>query len=385
MPDFNGSISSKLPFAGVTIFTKMTALANAHGALNLAQGFPDFDCLPDLQHLVSDAMKQGYNQYAPMQGLLDLREAISAKIESLYSAYYHPDDEITVTPGATVALYAAITAVVKEGDEVIIIEPAYDSYVPAVELNGGKAVFANLKYPSYQPDWDEIKKLINFKTKLIIINTPHNPTGTILSSADLLKLQKLVEHSDILILSDEVYEHIVFDGVEHQSIARFPKLAERSFVVSSFGKTYHTTGWKLGYCVAPKKLMVEFRKIYQFMAFSAHTPSQVAFAKILKNKELYLELGSFYQGKRDFFTQLMKGSKWRALPCLGSYFQLLGYKKMSDEKDITFSERLVKELGVASIPISVFYKNKIDDQVLRFCFAKSNETLEKAAASLLKV
>ncbi len=375
-------ISSKLPQVGTTIFTTMTAMAQEHGALNLAQGFPDFSCSPELVDLVSQAMKSGYNQYAPMAGLMSLREQIAIKTENLYSAVYNPETEITITPGATLALYAAISAVVKEGDEVIIMEPAYDSYLPAIELNGGLPVFAELKYPNYTVDWDQIRKLITFKTRMIIINTPHNPSGMAFSSADMQKLQKLTEKSDIVILSDEVYEHILFDGLEHQSIARYPKLAERSFIVSSFGKTYHNTGWKIGYCLAPANLMKEFRKIYQYMAFSTHTPAQHALAEFIRNEKPWRELAGFYQEKRNYFVRMLKGSKWKILPCQGSYFQLLGYDRITHEKDTEFARRLVKERKMAAIPVSVFYKKPLDNQVLRFCFAKENETLERAAEIL---
>lgn len=382
MPEFKGSLSSKLPKVGTTIFSVMTQLANEHGALNLAQGFPDFPCSPELIEKVNHYMKAGHNQYAPMPGILSLREKIAAKTEELYTASYHPDNEITIIPGATMGIYAAISAVVKEGDEVVIIEPAYDSYVPAVELNGGKAVFAELKYPNYQVDWDEVRKLITFKTRMIIINTPHNPTGMAFSALDMQKLQKLTENSDIIILSDEVYEHILFEGFEHQSVARYPKLAERSFIISSFGKTYHNTGWKMGYCLAPENLMREFRKIFQFMAFSVNTPIQYALADYLDNKEAYLSLNNFYQEKRDVFRKALKGSKWKLLPCQGSYFQMLGYDKITHEGDQDFARRLVKERKIAAIPTSSFYRKKTDNHVLRFCFAKEDETLMKAAEIL---
>jgi methionine aminotransferase len=382
MPEFNGSLPSKLPKIGTTIFSVMTALANEHGALNLAQGFPDFSCSPELIALVNKYMQKNLNQYAPMPGILSLREKIAEKTEALYSAVYHPETEITITPGATLAIYAAISAVVRPGDEVIVIEPAYDSYLPAIELNGGHPVFAELKFPDYHVDWDEIRKLITFKTRMIIINTPNNPAGTVFSAADMQKLTKLTEKSDIIILSDEVYEHIIFDGMEHQSIARYPKLAERSFIVSSFGKTYHNTGWKMGYCLGPKNLMAEFRKIYQYMAFSANTPVQHAFSDFLGNRDAYLELGAFYQEKRDLFQKLLKGSKWKIFPCQGAYFQLLGYEKITHEKDTDFSRRLVLENKIAAVPASSFYRKSNDNHVLRFCFAKENDTLEKAAGIL---
>lgn len=385
MLQFNGTVKSKLPKTGTTIFTVMTALANEHQAINLAQGFPDFECSPRLVELVNEYMKAGHNQYAPMPGVMKLREAIAEKTQQLYSAVYDPDKEITITPGGTHALYAAISAFVGDGDEVIIIEPCYDSYLPAIQLNGARAVFAELKYPNYKVDWDEVKKLVNYRTKMIIINTPHNPTGTTLSAQDMQRLEKIVKNSEIIVLSDEVYEHIIFDGLEHQSVARYPKLAERSVIVSSFGKTYHTTGWKMGYVLAPANLMVEFRKVHQFMCFSANTPIQYALADFMADQQAYLELSAFYQQKRDYFQKLIKGSKFKLLPCEGSYFQLLNYSKITQEKDIDFAARLTREHKVASIPTSVFYHKNVDNQVLRFCFAKQKETLEKAAEKLLKI
>lgn len=383
--EFSGTIKSKLPKTGTTIFSVMTALATEHKAINLAQGFPDFACSDKLIDLVNTHMKKGLNQYAPMPGVMALRERIAEKTEALYSAVYNPETEITITPGGTHALYAAITAVVREGDEVIVLEPCYDSYVPAIELNGGRPIFFELKFPDYKVDWNELKRLVNYKTKMIIINTPHNPSGTILTAQDMLKLQKIVDKTEIVILSDEVYEHIIFDEIEHQSVARYPKLAERSIIVSSFGKTYHTTGWKMGYVLAPANLMVEFRKVHQFMAFSTNTPIQYALADFLQDKDAYLQLSSFYQEKRDYFQKLVKGSKFKVLPCFGSYFQLLGFQKITQEKDLDLAKRLTKEYKIASIPVSSFYHKQMDNHVLRFCFAKSNETLEQAAEKLLQI
>ncbi len=383
--EFPGSIKSKLPKTGTTIFTVMSALANEHKAINLAQGFPDFSCSPKLVDLVHQYMHKGMNQYAPMPGVMALRERIAEKTEQLYSAVYNPETEITITPGATHALYAAISAIVREGDEVIVLEPCYDSYVPAIELNGGRPVFFELKFPDYKVDWNELKRLVSYKTKMIIINTPHNPTGTILSAQDMLKLQKIVDKTEIVILSDEVYEHIIFDHLEHQSVARYPKLAERSIIVSSFGKTYHTTGWKMGYVLAPANLMVEFRKVHQFIAFSVNTPVQYALADYITDKDAYLQLNRFYQEKRDTFQKLVKGSRFKLLPCLGSYFQLMGYQKITQEKDLDLAKRMTKEHKIASIPVSSFYHKQNDNHVLRFCFAKSDETLEKAAEKLLKI
>lgn len=383
--EFSGSIKSKLPKSGTSIFAVMTSLANEHQAINLAQGFPDFDVNPKLTELVHHYMKAGMNQYAPMPGVMKLREKIAAKTEELYSAVYDPDKEITIVPGATHGIFAIISAMVKEGDEVIVLEPCYDCYVPAIELNGGRAVYVELKQPDYKVDWNEVKKLINFHTKLIIINTPHNPSGSIMSAQDMQKLEKLVKNTDIVIVSDEVYEHIIFDKVEHQSVARYPKLAERSFIVSSFGKTYHTTGWKMGYILAPSNLTVELRKAHQFIAFSTNTPIQYAVADYMDDKEAYTQLNAFYQEKRDYFRSLVKGSKFKLMPCQGSYFQLLQYSKITQEKDLDFARRLTIEHKVASIPVSVFYHKQNDHNVLRFCFAKGNETLEKAAEKLLKI
>jgi methionine aminotransferase len=325
------------------------------------------------------------NQYAPMAGLMALREQIAQKTANLYEVNYNPETEITITAGGTQAIYTAIAATITEGDEVIIFTPAYDCYEPAVELNGGKSVFVQLLAPDYKVDWNQVKKLINQRTKMIIINTPHNPTGKILTKADLLALEKIVQNTDIVILSDEVYEHIIFDKQKHQSACKFPHLAERSFIVSSFGKTFHNTGWKMGYCLAPQNLMKEFRKAHQFIVFSVNTPMQYALAEYLKNENNYLELSSFYQQKRDFFVNLIKDSKFEILPSQGTYFQLLSYKNISNEKDTDFAVRLTKEHKLAAIPVSVFYQKNVDEKILRFCFAKKEETLERAAEILNKV
>lgn len=382
---FESEIISKLPHHGQSIFSKMSALANTHQAVNLSQGFPDFSCHPDLVELVALYMRKGSNQYAPMPGVPALREAIAEKTHELYGSHYDPDSEITVTSGATLGLYAAITALVKEGDEVIVIEPAYDSYVPAITLNGGKPVFVELRAPDYRIPWNELRKLINFRTKMIIVNTPHNPSASVMNSSDVQSLKDLVRGTDLIILSDEVYEHIIFDGKPHLSMAADPELAQRSIIVSSFGKTYHTTGWKIGYLLAPSNLMEQIRRVYQFMAFSASTPVQLAFADFLKRKDLYLELPQFYQKKRDFFRNQLADSRFSLLPCYGSYFQLLQYDKISDEKDTDFAVRLTREHGIASIPVSVFYHHQLDQKVLRFCFAKGEETLEKAAEILCRL
>ena len=378
-------VKSKLPNTGTSIFAIMSKMANEHNAINLSQGFPDFDCSPDLIKLVNSNMNKGLNQYAPMPGVMELREMISQKTEKLYSLYYNPETEITITAGATQALYTAISAFINEGDEVIVIEPAYDSYVPAILVNGGKPVFISIKQPDNHIDWDELQMAINIQTKMIIINSPHNPTGVIFSSQDMEKLKKTVSGTNIIILSDEVYEHIIFDEYEHQSISRYPGLAERSLVISSFGKTYHTTGWKMGYCIAPENLMKEFRKVHQFVVYAVNTPIQYAVAEFLKREELYLKLGDFYQQKRDYFNDLVKETRFKFRPSKGTYFQILDYSEISDERDTDFAERLTKEFGIASVPVSVFNHDLADYKLLRFCFAKSEETLEKAAEKLLKI
>jgi methionine transaminase len=382
MYKFPGPVISKLPAVGTTIFSIMSKLAGEHNAINLSQGFPDFQVSSDLLDLVNKHMRNGHNQYAPMPGILPLREAIAEKTESLYGAKYDPETEITVTSGATQAIYTAIAATIREDDEVIVFEPAYDCYAPAIELNGGKAIYIQLTHPDYSIDWDRVQKVINHRTKMIIINTPHNPTGSVMTADDMAKLSKITSNSDIIILSDEVYEHIIFDGAEHQSVAKYPKLAERSFIVSSFGKTYHTTGWKIGYCLAPKNLMAEFRKVHQFLVFSSNTAIQHAYADFLRDKEQYLGLNKFYQEKRDHFASMIKNSRFRFKPSKGTYFQLLSYDGLFKEKDADLAVRLTKEKGIAAIPVSVFYHLHDDNSVLRFCFAKSEETLEKAAAIL---
>lgn len=384
MPQYPNPIKSKLPKVGTTIFTVMSALANEHKAINLSQGFPNFEASEELISLVHQYMKKGMNQYAPMQGILPLRERIAEKTEELYGARYSPDSEITITSGGTQAIYTAITAMIREGDEVIVLEPAYDCYVPAIELAGGVPIYVSLKAPDYTIDWNAVKKVVSQRTRMIIINTPHNPAGTIMTPKDMKELEKITSNSEITIVSDEVYEHILFDGVRHESVMRYPKLAERSFVVFSFGKTYHTTGWKMGYCLAPANLMTEFRRVHQFVVFCANSPIQYALADFMKNKN-YLELPKFYQEKRDYFLKLLAGSKFKFKPAAGSYFQLLDYSAITREKDTDYAIRLTKENGVASIPTSVFYHEPVDQKLLRFCFAKTKETLEMAAEKLLKV
>ena len=385
MPNYKSPIFSKLPKVGTTIFTKMSAMANKHEALNLSQGFPDFPIDPKLIDCTLKAMKSGYNQYAPMPGLIGLREAIAKKIEDAYSIAYHPETEISKTSVATQAIFTAIAAFVKEEDEVIIFTPAYDCYQPAIELVGGKPVFVQLKSPDYKINWEEVKKLISQRTRMIIINTPHNPTGTLLSEEDLKELEKITAHSEIIILSDEVYEHIVFDGQKHASICRNKGLADRSIAVFSFGKTFHVTGWKMGYCIGPKQLMVEFRKVHQFNVFSSNHPLQHALTEYLNDSENYLSLGSFYQKKRDIFLSAITGSRFKVIPSKGTYFQLLDYSSISDQNDVMFAERLVHEYKIASIPVSVFYNSPLDEKVLRFCFAKKEQTLEEAAKILSKI
>ncbi len=383
--NFPSSINSKLPNTGTTIFTVMSALAREHNAINLSQGFPDFNPHPALIKEVEKAMRGGYNQYAPMAGNVLLRERIAEKAEALYGAKVEPDTEVTITAGGTQAIFTAILSVIREDDEVILFAPAYDSYAPAVELAGGKAIFYDLESPDYKVDWQKVKRLINQRTKMLIINTPHNPSGTTLKASDLAELEKLIKGSDIMLISDEVYEHIIFDGVKHESILSYPKLAERSFVVGSFGKTYHNTGWKIGYCIAPQNLMVEFRKVHQFNVFSVNSIAQAAFAEILPLKDLYLELNSFYQQKRDYFRRAIQSSRFNLLGCEGTYFQLVSYSRISNERDIEFVKRITREVKVAAIPISVFYRHHIDNSVIRFCFAKEDETLKRAAEALSRV
>jgi methionine transaminase len=378
-------LESKLPDVGVTIFTRMTALANEHNAINLSQGFPDFEVDPRLTGLVYKYMQKGFNQYAPMQGVILLRERIAEKTLKLYNASYDPGAEITVTSGATEALFAAIMSVVKKRDEVIVFEPAFDSYVPAVLLSGGTPKYIKMKPPGYSIDWNEVKDAISEKTKLMILNSPHNPTGSVLLKEDLEALAGIIRNTDIIIVSDEVYEHIIFDGIPHESMAGYPELAARSFVISSFGKTYHTTGWKVGYCLAPEALSAEFQKVHQFLTFATNTPVQHAYAEFLADEEAYLGLSAFYQEKRDRFLSLIKNSRFKPVPCRGTYFQMLDYSQISDEPDAEFAKRLTIQYGVAAIPPSVFYHSEDDHKTLRFCFAKKDETLEKAADKLCAI
>lgn len=383
--NFTASINSKLPNIGTTIFTVMSALAREHNAINLSQGFPDFNPHPLLLEEMQKAMRGNFNQYAPMAGYLPLRERVAEKVESLYNAKVDPETEITITAGGTQALFTALLSFVRENDEVILFAPAYDSYAPAIELAGGKAIYYDLEAPDYKIDWQKVKRLITQRTRAIVINTPHNPSGTILREADFKELEKITRDSEIIMVSDEVYEHVIFDELKHQSVLRYPKLAERAFVISSFGKTYHTTGWKVGYCIAPKNLMSEFRKVHQFNVFSVNSVAQVAFAEIMKQKDLYLELNSFYDAKRNFFRSAISSSRFKMLKCEGTYFQLVSYARISQERDTEFVMRLTKEAKVAAIPVSVFYRHQIDNSIIRFCFAKEEETLKRAADLLLKV
>ncbi|MGS2725476.1 methionine aminotransferase [Psychroserpens sp. BH13MA-6] len=375
-------IQPKLTSVETSIFSIMSALAQKHNAINLSQGFPNFKSDPVLIEAVTRAMNSGKNQYAPMPGVLALRESISKKFEGLYHTSYHPESEITVTAGATQAIFTIISTFVKPGDEVIIFKPAYDCYQPAIELNGGKTISIPLKAPDYLIDWQAVAKNITSQTKLIIINTPHNPSGTVMSEKDMLKLQALTDNTDIIILSDEVYEHIIFDGEIHQSVCRFPKLKERSFITASFGKTFHNTGWKIGYCCAPKPLMEAFRNVHQFNVFSVHHPTQVALAEYLKTPDHYTGLSEFYQEKRDCFLELIRHSRFKFTPSKGTYFQVLDFSEITEKSDIAFAKHLTIEEGIASIPLSAFNDQNRDDKVLRFCFAKTEETLQKAAEIL---
>ncbi len=378
-------IPSKIPNIGTSIFAVMTKLANEHDAINLSQGFPDFDCSDDLKALVAKHLRRGENQYAPMPGVPALRRQIVQKIRDLYQADYDVDQEITVTAGATAALFTAITAVVQKGDEAILVEPAYDSYLPTVLLSGGVPVITKLRFPDYSIDWDEVRDLISPRTKLIILNTPHNPSGAVLTKNDFQALKEIVRDTNIVIISDEVYEHIVFDDLQHVSIASDDELRQRSFVISSFGKTYHTTGWKIGYCTAPAALTDEFRRVHQFLTYAVNTPIQHAYAEFMADSETYLGLSAFYQEKRDVFLSKIANSRFKVIPCEGAYFQMLDYSAITDAPDHDFANELTIRHGVAAIPPSVFYSERDDHKVLRFCFAKKNETLARAGELLSKL
>ncbi len=383
----NSSMQSKLPHLGTTIFTAMSQLAQEMGAVNLGQGFPDFSCDPRLIAAMTDAMQAGHNQYSPMMGVAALREAVVEKVAALYGHQYDPAHEVTITAGATQAIHTALTAVVHAGDEVIIFEPVFDSYEPAIRMNGGIAVYAKLRSPDYRPDWAEVRALITPKTRAILINSPHNPTATLLSAEDMRELAKLLRDTHIILISDEVYEHMVFDGARHESMARYPELAERAFVISSFGKTYHVTGWKIAYCLAPKALMEEFRKTHQFVVFSVHTPSQYAIAAYLQHAT-HLTLAAFYEAKRNYFLARVAPSRLQWLPSRGTYFVTARYAGIDEYRgfsDVAFANYLTRQHGVACIPLSAFYHDAFDESAIRFCFAKNETTLALAAERLVKI
>ncbi len=378
-------IKSKLPNAGTTIFTVMSSLAAQHNAINLGQGFPDYPMSEELIALVNEAMKSGHNQYVHMNGYMPLREALAEKVEYLYNTNINPDSGITITPGATYALYTALTTILQPGDEVIVFEPAYDSYIPGIEINGARPVIIQLQFPDYSIDWNYVKNKINKRTRAIMINSPHNPTGSVLSGDDIEQLRALIKDTNIIIISDEVYEHLIFDDKKHESILKYPDLLERSFVCFSFGKVYHCTGWKLGYCISSEYLMKEFRKIHQFNCFTCDAPKQVALSQFLKKRENYLQLGGFLQKKRDYFQELMQQTKLKPLATFGSYFQVYSFRDISDESEKDFAIRLTKENGVATIPVSAFYSFETNNSVLRFCFSKKESTLEAAVERLVKL
>lgn len=379
------SFQSKLPDAGTTIFTVMSSLAAKYDAVNLGQGFPDFAMSEELISLVNAAMQNNYNQYTHMYGYPLLRDMLAEKIKLLYETSIDPETQITITPGGTYAIYTALTATLQPGDEVIMFEPAYDCYLPTIKLNGAVPVLIGLQFPDYSINWDEVRNRVNAKTKMIILNSPHNPTGAVLNEEDIIRLKELVKDTDIIILSDEVYEHVIFDDKKHLSMLRYPELLSRSFICFSFGKVYHCTGWKTGYCISAPQLMNEFRKVHQFNAFTTHTPTQVALAHYLKKPEHYMTLNAFLQEKRDFFSDLMKETKFKALPSFGSYFQIYDYRLVSNEPDHEFAKRLTREYGVATIPVSAFYQSGEDHKVIRFCFAKKEETLKKAVEKLMQL
>ena len=378
-------LTSKLPKLETSIFSKMSQMATETGAINLSQGFPDFGVDPGLIKLMQQSLEGSFNQYAPMGGIFSLREAIAQKTSRLYGASYHPESEITLTAGATQAIYAAIASTVYAGDEVIIFKPAYDCYEPTVKAHGGIPVLLQLEGPDFQINWEAFSKTLNPRTRMVIINTPHNPSGTILKEADLKKLEEMLRPTNTLVLSDEVYEHLVFDGQTHESVCKYPGLKERSFICASFGKTFHITGWKMGYCLAPSSLMAEFRKIHEFVVFSVNHPAQRALKAYLEEPSHYEGLGEFFQNKRDLFLETVRGSRFRYTPAEGTYFQLLDYSGISEESDLSFAEYLTRERGVASIPISVFNLDRQDNRQLRFCFAKTEETLKRAGEILSRL
>jgi methionine aminotransferase len=376
------AVQSKLPSTGVSIFAVMTRLANEHNAINLSQGFPDFDCAPELVDTVARYMREGHNQYAPMPGVAALRAALAMKIERLYGRRYDPESEITITSGATAAIFSTLSALVHPGDEVVLFQPCYDSYVPVVQLNGGIPKFVTLRFPDYRVDWDEVRQAITPRTRLLLLNSPHNPTGMVLTADDVRELKRVLEGTDALVVSDEVYEHIVFDGARHESLARDPDLAARAVVISSFGKSYHTTGWKVGYAAAPASLTAEIQRIHQFVTFTVNGAIQMAYAEMVNRDPFCSGLPEFYQAKRDLFLSLIAGSRFRPLACGGTYFQLLDYSAIAADRDADMALRFITELGVASIPTSAFLYGAEPGPVLRFCFAKRDDTLERAAARL---
>ncbi len=385
MDEYGGVIISKLPKTGTSIFAVMSALAQEHKAVNLSQGFPDFPISTALIAKVNEYMLKGHNQYAPMPGVPALRKAIAKMFVENHGAEYDPDKEINICSGATQAIYTAISTFIAKDDEVIILEPAYDSYAPAVQINGGIVKYAQLQFPDFSINWEEFPRLISHRTKMIIINTPHNPTGSILRKEDMERLDRLLRGRDIIVLSDEVYEHLIFDKEQHQSVCRFPELANRSLLIGSFGKTFHATGWKTGFVLAPENLMKEFRKAHQFVVFAVNTPIQHALADYLEDASNYKNLGTMFQKKRDYFVEAIKGSRFKILPSRGTYFQLLDYSRISDENDMDFAVRMIKEKGIASVPVSPFYNQADDNKVLRFCFAKEENTLDQAAEILCKI
>ena len=378
-------MQSKLPNIGTSIFTVMSQLAVQHKAINLGQGFPDFPMSETLINCVADAMHAGGNQYAHTYGVPILRERLAEKIKFLYQTSIDPETEITVTPGGTYAIFTAFSTIIQPGDEVIIFEPAYDSYIPNIRFNGGIVVPIALAFPNYSIPWDKVKAAITKKTKAILVNTPHNPSGVVMTKEDVLQLQEIVISNHLYLISDEVYEHLIYDNKLHETVMKYPALFARTFVCFSFGKTYHCTGWKLGYCVAPAALMKEYRKVHQFNAFSCDTPKQLGIAEYMSNKEAYLSLGSMYQEKRDYLRNLLAPTQFKCIPSSGSYFESYSYDAISDESDQVFAERLVKEFGIAVIPMSAFYHNATDNKVIRLCFVKKTETLDAAAACLLRI
>jgi methionine aminotransferase len=379
------SLQSKLPATGVSIFSVMSRLAEEQGAINLSQGFPDFDCAPELVEAVARCMRDGHNQYAPMPGIFALRQALARKIELLYGHRYDPATEITVTSGATEGIFSTLTALVRPGDEVILLQPAYDSYSPAVQLSGGTPVFVTLRGPDYHVDWGEVRRAVTRRTRVIMVNSPHNPTGMVLGRDDLRQLASILEHTDAFVVADEVYEHIVFDGRRHESLAMHPDIASRAVIISSFGKTFHTTGWKIGYCAAPEALSAEVARVHQFVTYAVNGAIQRAYAEFVMRDPEASGVASFYQAKRDLFLRLIEGSRFRPLPCRGTYFQMVDYSAITAERDREFALRLINEHGVAAIPVSPFMTGVDPGPVLRFCFAKRDETLERAAERLRQV